>query len=280
MKKKIFRNVITMAIMVVFMALGLTACGSASKSSSSTKKEIKLGVSPGPYNDLFNAGVKPILEKEGYKVKLVNFSDLLQSEVALTEGSLDFNVAQHNAYVKAYNKEKKANLVSVVKIPTVRAGIFSNKYKSINEVKRGDTVFIPKDPSNAARAYALLEKAGWIKIKEGVTKTLATQKDIVQNKYNLKIVEMDSSQIPRSLNDADYAVLPGAIVYMAKIDANKSLLSETLVDDLYITVAVDGKNKNAKWAQDIVKAYKSQEFKNYLKTHNSKGYWVVPDDLK
>ncbi|MHC6178344.1 MetQ/NlpA family ABC transporter substrate-binding protein [Clostridium sp. JNZ X4-2] len=279
MMKKILKP--TIALLIVFIsAVGLAGCGSKNGADSSTKKEIKLGVSPGPYNDLFNAGVKPILEKEGYKVTLVNFSDLLQSEVALTEGSLDFNVAQHNAYVKAYNKEKKADLVSIVKIPTVRAGIFSNKHASINEVKQGDTIFIPKDPSNAARAYSLLEKAGWIKIKEGVVKTLATQKDIAENKYNLKIVEMDSSQIPRSLNEADYAVLPGAIVYMAKIDATKALLSETLVDDLYITVAVDGKNKNAKWAQDIVKAYKSQEFKNYLKANNSKGYWVLPGDLK
>ncbi|OAA86018.1 MetQ/NlpA family ABC transporter substrate-binding protein [Clostridium ljungdahlii] len=268
------------SLLIITSAIGLSACGSKNSSNSSEKKEIKLGVSPGPYNDLFNAGVKPILEKEGYKVTLVNFSELLPSEVALTEGSVDFNVAQHNAYVKAYNKEKKANLVSIIKIPTVRAGIFSNKHKSLNEVKQGDKVFIPKDPSNAARAYALLEKSGWIKIKPGVVKTLATQKDIIENKNNIKIIEMDSSQIPRSMNEADYAVLPGAIEYMAKIDASKSLLSETLSDDLYITVAVDGKNKNAKWAQDIVKAYKSQDFKNYIKTHNSKGYWVLPDDLK
>lgn len=236
------------SLLIITSAIGLSACGSKNSSDSSEKKEIKLGVSPGPYNDLFNAGVKPILEKEGYKVNLVNFSELLSSEVALTEGSVDFNVAQHNAYVKAYNKEKKANLVSIIKIPTVRAGIFSNKHKSMSEVKQGDKVFIPKDPSNAARAYALLEKAGWIKIKSGVVKTLATQKDIVENKNNIKIIEMDSSQIPRSMNEADYAVLPGAIEYMAKIDASKALISETLSDDLYITVAVDGKNKNAKWA--------------------------------
>ncbi|QXE19873.1 MetQ/NlpA family ABC transporter substrate-binding protein [Clostridium sp. 001] len=279
MIRKFLKTTIT-SLLIITSAIGLSACGSKNSSDSSEKKEIKLGVSPGPYNDLFNAGVKPILEKEGYKVNLVNFSELLSSEVALTEGSVDFNVAQHNAYVKAYNKEKKANLVSIIKIPTVRAGIFSNKHKSMSEVKQGDKVFIPKDPSNAARAYALLEKAGWIKIKSGVVKTLATQKDIVENKNNIKIIEMDSSQIPRSMNEADYAVLPGAIEYMAKIDASKALISETLSDDLYITVAVDGKNKNAKWAQDIIKAYKSQDFKNYIKTHNSKGYWVLPDDLK
>lgn len=282
MKKSLLKRIFVFFIGISVVA-SFTACGTSKSSAAggaSEKKELKLGISPGPYNDLFNAGVKPILEKEGYKVTLVNFSNLLQSEVALTEGSIDFNVAQHNAYAKSFNKEKNANIVSIIKIPTVRAGIFSNKYKSLKDVKDGAKVLIPQDPSNAARAYSLLQKAGWIKLTPGVDPTLASKKDIAENSHNLNIVTIDSAQIPATMNETDFAVIPGSIVYMAKMDANKSLISETLVPDLYITVVVNGPNKNAKWAKDIVNAYKSSEFKKYLKTHNENGYWVLPDDLK
>ncbi|WP_334325797.1 MetQ/NlpA family ABC transporter substrate-binding protein, partial [Gilliamella apicola] len=167
---------------IVCSVFFINACNDSSKQANNqTKKEISMGVSPGPYNDLFKDAVKPILESEGYKVKLVNFPHLLESDVALSEGSIDLTVAQHTAYMDVFNSQRKANLKPVVHVPSVPAAIFSNKYTSLQQVFAGAKVAIPQDASNAARSYNLLEKAGWIKLKENANPIIVSKNDIAQN---------------------------------------------------------------------------------------------------
>ncbi|NRW92968.1 ABC-type metal ion transport system substrate-binding protein [Clostridium beijerinckii] len=91
---------------------------------------------------------------------------------------------------------------------------------------------------------------------------------------------MDSAQIPRALDDIDFAVLPGSMVYASKIDPSKSLLSEDVSKELQLQVVVDEKNKDSKWAKDIVEAYKSKDFKDYMAEHNKNNYWFIPDEIK
>lgn len=276
-KKKLVNNVVVLAL---FSSLFfITACdNSSSKTDNQTKKEISMGVSPGPYNDLFNDAVKPILESEGYKVKLVNFPHLLESDVALSEGSIDLTVAQHTAYMDVFNSQRKAHLKPVVHVPSVPAAIFSNKYTSIKNVFPGAKIGIPQDASNAARSYNLLEKAGWIKLKPNSNPIIVGKNDIAENIAGVDIVEMDSANIPRVLNELDFAVIPGSIVYSANIDSKKALLSETIIPDLEIMVVVNEGNENSQWAKDIKRIYQSQQFKDYMQTHNQNGYWVMPQE--
>ena len=276
-KQKFVNNV---ALLALFSSIFLiTACdNSSSKVDNQTKKEISMGVSPGPYNDLFKDAVKPILEAEGYKVKLVNFPHLLESDVALSEGSIDLTVAQHTAYMDVFNSQRKANLKPVVHVPSVPAAIFSNKYTSIKNVFSGAKIGIPQDASNAARSYNLLEKAGWIKLKPNTNPIIVSKNDIAENIAGVDIVEMDSANIPRVLNELDFAVIPGSIVYSANIDSKRALLSETIIPDLEIMVVVNGGNENSQWAKDIKRIYQSQQFKDYMQTHNQNGYWVMPQE--
>lgn len=276
-KQKLFKY-LSLAL-IVCSAFFINACNDSSKQANNqTKKEISMGVSPGPYNDLFKDAVKPILESEGYKVKLVNFPHLLESDVALSEGSIDLTVAQHTAYMDVFNSQRKANLKPVVHVPSVPAAIFSNKYTSLQQVFAGAKVAIPQDASNAARSYNLLEKAGWIKLKENANPIIVSKNDIAQNIAGIDIVEMDSANIPRVMNEVDFAVIPGSIVYSANIDSNKALLLETIIPDLEIMVVVNGGNENSQWAQDIKRIYQSQQFKDYMKEHNQNGYWVMPKE--
>ncbi|TSJ90487.1 metal ABC transporter substrate-binding protein [Gilliamella apicola] len=276
-KQKFVNNV---ALLALFSSIFLiSACdNSSSKVDNQTKKEISMGVSPGPYNDLFKDAVKPILEAEGYKVKLVNFPHLLESDVALSEGSIDLTVAQHTAYMDVFNSQRKANLKPVVHVPSVPAAIFSNKYTSIKNVFSGAKIGIPQDASNAARSYNLLEKAGWIKLKPNTNPIIVSKNDIAENIAGVDIVEMDSANIPRVLNELDFAVIPGSIVYSANIDSKRALLSETIIPDLEIMVVVNGGNENSQWAKDIKRIYQSQQFKDYMKEHNQNGYWVMPQE--
>jgi len=258
----------------------LAACGSESSGDGEDKTTIKVGTSPGPYSELFIDAIVPILEDEGYTIETTDFTELLQADIALDEGSIDLNVDQHTAYYENFNNEKGANLTSITPIPTVPTGIFPGRKDSLDDIEEGDVIGIPKDPSNAARAYAVLQKAGLITLEEDVELVKVTQNDIVENKLNLDIQEMDSAQIPRALEDLDYGVIPGSIVYASGLDASLSLLHEDILKDLELVAVVDEKNKDTNWAQAVKSAYESDEFKAYMEEHNQEDYWFIPEEIR
>lgn len=255
----------------------LSACGNTSES---VDQEIRLGTSPGPYSELFLDGIKPILESQGYTITEVPFDALLQADVALNDGDIDLNVDQHTAYLENFNENSDAHLVGITPIPTVPAGIFGGRKTDLAEIAEGDTVAIPIDPSNTARALLLLEKAGWIKLDENVEPIVATSSNIVENPLNLNIEELDSAQIPRSLQDIDFGVIPGSIVYSADIPAEDSLLSEDILKQYELVATVDEKNAETDWAKAVVAAYESEEFATFLAGENKNDYWFIPAELQ
>lgn len=267
-------------ILLIVFSVFLVACSSSDSGEGEEKTTITVGTSPGPYSELFLDAIKPILEDQGYTIETVDFTELLQADIALQEGSIDLNVDQHTAYYTNFNNERDANLVGITPIPTVPTGIYPGRKDSLDDVAEGDIVAIPQDPSNAARAYALLQKAGWITLEEGIELVQATQNHIVENVHRIEIREMDSAQIPRALEDIDYAVIPGSIVYASGIDASTSLLHEDILKDLELVAVVDEKNKDTEWAQAVVEAYRSDEFKAYMEEHNQDGYWFIPEEIR
>ena len=268
------------AVMTTALVAG---CGSDSGKSTdkgaSTKKELKYSKSQGPYSDLFEKGVKPILEKKGYKFAGKDMSDLLQADIALNEGEVDFNVEQHTAYMENFNKKQGGHLAAITPIPTVPAGIFAGSKTSLDQVADGDTVAVPNDASNTARAYALLQKAGWIKLDPKKDLSTVTQQDIIENPHHLKFTEMKSLNIPAVRNDFSYIVITGAIIYNATIDPATALMKEDILPHLMLQLVVQDKNKDAQWAKDIADAYKSAEFQEYMKKNN-KGLWFDPNAKK
>ena len=263
--------------------LSLAACGKsdtaqttaaqAAESADSTaaavdtedKKEIVYGKSQGPYTELFEAAIVPILEKEGYTVKGVDFSDLQTADIGLNDGDVDVNVEQHTAY---------ADLVPISPIPTVPAGVYSAKYTSVDEIPDGAKVAVPNDASNTARCYLMLQKIGWIKLADDVDPSAVTQDDIVENPHNIEFTEMKSLTIPAAIQDFDYVAITGSVVYNAGIDPSTALATEDIQDHLVLQVVVKEENKDAEWAKAIV-----DEFKQYMEENND-GLWWIPDELK
>ena len=274
----------------LILALSLTACGGSDNSASDdastsetadtpTKTEIVYGKSQGPYTELFEAAIVPILEEQGYTLKGVDFSDLLTADIALNDGDVDVNVEQHTAYAENFNANNDGNLVPISPIPTVPAGIYSETHASLDEVTDGAKIAVPNDASNTARAYVLLQKIGWITLDDSVDPSAVTQDDIVENPKNLEFVEMKSLTIPAAIQDFDYVVITGSIVYNAGIDPSTALATEDILDHLVLQVVVKEENKDADWAQAIVDAYHSDEFKAYLEENND-GLWWVPAELQ
>ncbi len=268
-----------MTLTKTFKAFALTAAfafaAATAQAADPAKTELTVSTSQGPYSDLFLKGVKPILEKEGYTIKAVNLSDLLQADFALADGEVDFNVEQHTAYMNHFNKTQDAKLVALAPVPTVLAGIYPGAKKSLADLKDGDHFAIPNDAANTARALAILQKAGLIKIDPAKNLATVTVNDIVENKRNLRFTEMKSLNIPSVATDFDYIVITGSIVYNAKIDPKSSLLNEDIQPYLMLQLVVNGPNKDDVWAKDIMKAYQSKEFREYLKANNN-GLWYYP----
>ena len=153
MKWKTWKKFGVIAMAVIMGAAFLAGCGSDSNNASSAnKKELTYSKSQGPYSDLFEKGIKPILEKKGYKVTGKDMSDLLQADVALNEGEVDFNVEQHTAYMENFNQKQNGHLAAITPIPTVPAGIFPGSKTSLDQVADGDTIAVPNDASQTALA--------------------------------------------------------------------------------------------------------------------------------
>lgn len=271
---------IAAAVAAGSLVLGLTACGSSESNDAADDKTIRVATSPGPYSELFQDGVAPILEEEGYTVDVQNFTDLTQADTALAEGSADLNVEQHTAWMNVFNEEKGANLTSITEVPTVPAGLYSEKHKSLDEVADGQTVGIPLDGSNKSRALHVLVDAGWITLRDDADEALLAESDIAENPHNLEIKPMDSANLSRSLPDLDWAVIPGSMSYSAKLDPNLQLFQEELRPELILVAVTTEDKKDAPWAKAVADAYRSEEFKEYFDSQNENDYWFLPDSLK
>jgi len=238
-------------------SLSLLVAGAA---HAKDPKELVIGTSAGPYADQVRYGIKPILEKQGYKVKLVEFNDYIQPNFALAEGALDANIFQHIIYLTRFAEQHKLPLSELIKIPTAPIAIYSHKHKSLNEVKAGTTVALPNDPTNQARALVMLDQIGWVKLKTGIDPIKASEKDIAQNIKGIKLLPLEAAQLPRSLQDADYAFVNGNFALASGLKLKDALRTEKISPSYANLVAVRTADKDKQFAKDIAAAYRSREF--------------------
>lgn len=268
--------------LTILILSGLLLFGCEQKTDSETanktdKKEIVVGLPPSMHNILMERVVKPELEQKGYTVKLINFSSLRDSNTALVEGSIDMNAAQHQAYLDVYNKETNNDLVSLVHIPSISAALFSQSHRSVNEIAPNQTIAIPNDPSNTARALLLLQKLNWITLKPDTKSGTANINDIAENKYDLKFRLLLSEIIPRTLGEVDYAIMPGGVAWLSKIPADNVLFQEQLSPNLELMVVVKKENLNTAWAKDVKALYQSDALQRFINEDpDAKGRFIWP----
>ena len=269
--------VIGLAVLTAVLAAG---CGKKENSSAGEeKKELTYAKGSGPYTILFEEHIIPILEKQGYTFKVSELS-LQYADEAIADGDVDFSVEQHIAYMNAFNKSYNSNLVALTPIPTVPASIFSETHSSLDEISDGMKIAVPQDEGNMARAFVMLQDIGWIKLKEGTDYATASPEDVAENPYNLEFLDIATNIIATTLADYDYGIITGSIVYNAGIDPSTALFNENLTDDFWLQVVVKDADKDTQWAKDIVAAYQSKEFTDWLKANNESGYrnlWSIPE---
>lgn len=267
----------TWTVSAALITLALAACGgekaapaapaaaygaASSVSVDTEKKDIKIGTTVGDFGDMVKESIKPILEKEGYTVTLTEFTDYVTPNQALAEGAVDVNVFQHKPYFDSFIAEHKLDLVTGFQVPTAPLGLYPGKVASLNDVKEGSTVSVPNDPSNFARALVMLNELGWIKLKDNVDPLKASKADIAENIKKINLVEMEAANLPRSRQDVDFAIVNGNYAMSSGMKLTEALYQEPSY--AYVNWgAFRTADKDSKWAQDVVNAYKSEEFKKY-----------------
>jgi D-methionine transport system substrate-binding protein len=260
-----------LAIILLLAVGALAACGGSDSKDQSSEgatgeesKEIKLGATAGPYSDMLKKAIIPGLEEKGYKVEVIEFSDYIQPNKALDNGDIQANLFQHTIYLENFAKENKMDLTGLISVPTAPMGIYSNTYKSIDEIEDGATITVPNDPTNAARAFNTLEDQGLIKLDEGADPLTVSEKDIAENKKNLVFQPIEAGQLPRSVESADLAAVPGNFALAAKMDLLSALALEDMDDKYRNVVAVKTANKDSQLSKDIKEVVESEGFEKVI----------------
>ncbi|WBU31250.1 MetQ/NlpA family ABC transporter substrate-binding protein [Rhodopseudomonas palustris] len=248
-----------MARKLVFAAAAFAAFTAAAPAFST--EVVRIGTTAGPYAEILRyAG--DLAAKQGIEVKITEFTDYTVPNAALAQDDLDINNFQHQPYLDNQVAQRGYDIVSIAKSIIVPIGIYSNKVKTLTDIKDGASAAIPNDPSNGARALQLFEKAGLIKLKPGIG-IKATIADIAENPKHLKIVELDAAQLPRSLNDLDFSAVNLNYALSAGLDPKSALLLEGADTNWNLVFAVRAKNKDNATLKKFVEIYRSPEVKAF-----------------
>ncbi|MDO5114907.1 MAG: MetQ/NlpA family ABC transporter substrate-binding protein [Synergistaceae bacterium] len=235
-------------------------------------ERIVLGVTPFPAHEIASVA-KDVLAKEGYDLKIVEFTDFVQPNLALEDKSLDANFFQHVPYLENMKSEKKLDIVPLVKVHLLPIGIYSQKIKSLNDVPDRAVVALPSDPTNGFRAYKLLEREGLLKMKPG---NKLTALDIVENPKKLKIIELEAPQLPRTLPDTTISVINMNFAVDAGLDPTKEALALEAGDSPYaVVLACRGGDEDSAKIKALAKALNSPEVKKFI-TEKLSAKGVIP----
>lgn len=217
-------------LLAIFLVLGLllAACSPAASATPATSSpeteapadtsaaeapqaeliQLTIGVSPVPHGDILKFIQENLAAEAGLELTLIEFTDYVQPNLALADGTIDANFFQHVPYMEDFGKEHNLDLVSVVAVHIEPLGIYSNKIAALDELPDGAVVAIPNDATNGGRALKLLEANGLLTLKADAGYT-ATVQDIVANPKNLDIKELEAAQLVRALDDVSIAVING-----------------------------------------------------------------------
>ena len=248
-------------------ALVLGTVGTTVVFADDDDKTITVAASETPHSEILEQA-KPILEKEGYDLEVTVFDDYVQPNEVVESGDFDANYFQHIPYLDSFNEEKGTHLVNAGGIHYEPFGIYPGTKDSLDDLEDGDTIAVPNDTTNEARALLLLQDNGIITLKDGVGLE-ATVNDIEENPHNVEIVELAAEQVARVADETAYIVLNGNYALQAGYSVAKDALayekSDSEAAKTYVNViAVKEGNENSDKIKALVAALKSDEIKDFI----------------
>ena len=261
-----------LAAMTLAASLLLTGCGGGSDQPAqkaddkSAAKEVtlKIGATPVPHAELL-AEITPDLKEKGITLEVIEFNDYVQPNIALNDKELDANFFQHEPYLNDFIKEHKdVKLKNAGGVHIEPMGIYSKKIKDLKELADGATVSIPNDPTNGGRALLLMQKAGLLKLKDGVNE-MATVQDIADNPKNLVIQEVEAAQLPRTLEDVDISIINTNFAMNADLNPMKdALFIEDKTSPYVNIIAVRDGDENREEIKTLLNTLKTDKVKKFI----------------
>ncbi len=241
---------------------------------ASGDKTIKVGACVTPHAEILEQ-IKDNLADEGWTLEIVEYNDYVLPNTALEDGDLDANYFQHKPYLDDFNKENGTHIVTSAAVHFEPMGVYAGKSSDLSNIPDGAKIAVPNDSTNEARALLLLEAQGLIKLKEGVG-IQATVLDIEENSHNIEIQELEAAQVPKSIQDVDFAVVNGNYAIEAGLgDAIAVEAADSLAADTYANyVCVKEGEENSDKTQALKNAILTQEVKDFI--NNTYSGAVVP----
>ena len=228
---------------------------------------IKIAASPVPHAEILAEAAK-ILKDYGYELDIVEFEDYVQPNLVVESGEFDANYMEHVPYLNSFNEEQGTHIVDAGDIHYEPFGIYPGTKKSLDEIGDGDSIAVPNDTTNEARALLLLQDNGLIKLKDGAGLT-ATVNDIVENTHNIKFVELEAAQVARVVNEVEYVVLNGNYALEAGYSVGKDSIayeaSDSVAAKTYVNIiGVEEGNENTDKIKALVTVLRSDAIKKFI----------------
>lgn len=264
------KKFLTIALATLLLGSALTSCG------GSDENTIKVAATSTPHAEVLEVCKEAMAEK-GYTLEILVVDDYVTPNNATESGDVDANYFQHQLYLDSFNEENGTHLVTVADIHYEPYAIYAGTCSSLSGLQNGDSIAVPNDPTNEARALQLLAAQGLITLKDGAGLT-ATKNDIVDNPKNLDIKEMEAALLPDQLDEVAMAVINGNYALAAGLDVNAALAIESTDSEAaqtYVNVLVVKEGNESKPAvQALAEVMTSDVVKEYM--NNTYGNAVVP----
>ena len=258
-------NFFLMLVLVALSAVFVVGCGR--KAAAPSADTIRVAASITPHAEILEAA-KPLMAAKGYTLVVQTFDDYVQPNLVVESGEFDANYMEHVPFLKSINEEKGLHLVNAGGIHYEPFGIYAGKKRALADLADGDSIAVPNDTTNEARALLLLADNGLLKLRDGAGLT-ATKQDIVENPKKLNIIELEAAQLARMRSDVAMVVLNGNYALQAKLSVGRDAIvaeksdSEAAKTYVNIITVKEGRQNDA-IVKALVECLKSDEIRNFI----------------
>lgn len=255
-------------LFVLSLSLLLAACGGGADESKSDSKTLKIGASNVPHAEILEKA-KPILKEKGINLEISTFTDYVLPNKALEEKSIDANYFQHIPYLESQNKDNDYNFVNAGGVHIEPIGVYSKKYKSLDDLPKGATVIMSSSVADHGRMLSMLETEGLLKLKDGIDKTKATVDDIAENPKKLKFkTDVEATMLTQVYNneEGDAVLINSNYAIDAGLTPSKDAIAlESSKDNPYVNViAVRKGDESKKEIKTLIEVLHSKEIQDFI----------------
>ena len=262
MKKIVNKKSLLAGLALVPLVALLAGCAGASEgpATGTDGDAIKIGVvgASDPYWEIYTEAAAA----EGIEIEIVDFAQYPQVNPALAAGEVDLNQFQHIVYLAEYNEASGDNLAPIGATAIYPLGLYSTEYSNVDDIVKGDTIAVPDDDSNQARALVILQSNGLIVLKDGGS-IFSSLSDIDEEASKVKVTALDASLTVASLPDVAAAVINNDFAEKGGLKFEDAIATDDATDPqalpyVNIFVSRDEDKDNATF-QQLVEIYQNTQ---------------------